>query len=297
MTHSAVYYALLAACGDDIPANAGCYRAGHGRRAGGQRRQCGLPRARSPDRIVVTHRIADRRLRRAAAGRAGAHPGRLLRRSPMSTPSRPTNRRASGRSCRDRGRRLRRPSERDGASALSCGLHNNTNTPIEMIEAKYPLTFTQYGLIPDFRRRRQVSRRPRPRPRMAARCRRGPLSTNFERFRHAPYGLAGGEPGSLSRTTVTHPDGSNLALRSKVSGIPLKARRRRHHRDLRRRRLRRSARPRSEAPRPRPRRWAGHAGGRVPVLRRRTGQGGRRHERRSRPPTAFTLTLCPKSRP
>ncbi|WP_410492296.1 hydantoinase B/oxoprolinase family protein [Bosea sp. 685] len=51
----------------------------------------------------------------------------------------------------------------------------------------------------------------------------GSLSTNFERFRHAPYGIQGGEPGSLSRTTVTHADGTQLSLRSKVSGIPLAA--------------------------------------------------------------------------
>ncbi|OYW33425.1 MAG: hypothetical protein B7Z45_08480 [Azorhizobium sp. 12-66-6] len=51
----------------------------------------------------------------------------------------------------------------------------------------------------------------------------GSLSTNFERFRFAPYGIKGGQPGSLSRTTITHADGSTASLRSKVSGIPLQA--------------------------------------------------------------------------
>ncbi len=50
----------------------------------------------------------------------------------------------------------------------------------------------------------------------------GSLSTNFERFRHAPYGLAGGKPGSLSRTTITRADGTTVSLASKVSGIAMK---------------------------------------------------------------------------
>jgi N-methylhydantoinase B len=106
---------------------------------------------------------------------------------------------------------------------LSCGLHNNTNAPIEMVEAKYPVTFTKYGLIPDsggagqFRGGLGLVREWR------LDAAEGSLSTNFERFRHAPYGIQGGEPGSLSRTTVTRADGTQLSLRSKVSGIPLTA--------------------------------------------------------------------------
>jgi N-methylhydantoinase B len=111
----------------------------------------------------------------------------------------------------------------DGASALSCGLHNNTNAPIEMIEAKYPVTFTRYGLIADsggageFRGGLGLVRQWR----LDAPA--GVLSTNFERFRHPPYGLAGGHPGSLSRTPVTRADGASHSLASKVSGFPLHA--------------------------------------------------------------------------
>jgi N-methylhydantoinase B len=111
----------------------------------------------------------------------------------------------------------------DGASALSCGLHNNTNAPIEMIEAKYPVTFTRYGLIPDsggagrFRGGLGLVREWR----LDADA--GKLGAHFERFRFPPHGIQGGQPGSLSRMTITHPDGSRTALRSKISGIPLKA--------------------------------------------------------------------------
>jgi N-methylhydantoinase B/oxoprolinase/acetone carboxylase alpha subunit len=37
----------------------------------------------------------------------------------------------------------------DGASALSFGMHNNSNIPIEMIESDMPLTLLGYGLLTD----------------------------------------------------------------------------------------------------------------------------------------------------
>ena len=37
----------------------------------------------------------------------------------------------------------------DGANGFSCGFHNVANSPIEMIEQTYPVTFTDYALVPD----------------------------------------------------------------------------------------------------------------------------------------------------
>ena len=37
----------------------------------------------------------------------------------------------------------------DGASALSFGMHNNANIPMEMIESDMPVTFLGYGLLTD----------------------------------------------------------------------------------------------------------------------------------------------------
>ena len=39
--------------------------------------------------------------------------------------------------------------EQDGADALSAGFHNSSSTPVELNEAYFPLTFTEYSLIPD----------------------------------------------------------------------------------------------------------------------------------------------------
>ena len=48
----------------------------------------------------------------------------------------------------------------------------------------------------------------------------GNVSGSFERFRHGPYGLAGGKPGSKGRFVLTR-DGVEEELPSKVSNVRL----------------------------------------------------------------------------
>lgn len=220
MTHSAVYYALLAALGGEIPANSGCYRSVDVILPEGSVVNAVFP-APVAGRMVVNHRIAT------------AMFGALAQLVPQRIPAayyaisyvyalQTVN--ATGK------RRVYFDIEvggwgghagGDGASALSCGLHNNTNAPIEMVEAKYPVTFLRYGLAQDsggageHRGGLGLVREWR------LDAESGTLSTNFERFRHAPYGLRGGREGSLSSTTLIHADGSRVALRSKVSGVRL----------------------------------------------------------------------------
>jgi N-methylhydantoinase B len=221
MTCSAVYYALLAALGGDIPANSGCYRPVTVKLPEGSVVNAAFP-APVAGRMVVNHRIATAVFGALAAIMPERIPAAYYAISYVYA-LQTTNKQGKQQVYFDievggwGGH-----AGGDGASALSCGLHNNTNAPIEMVEAKYPVTFMKYGLIPDsggagrFRGGLGLVREWR------LDAAEGSLSTNFERFRHAPYGIRGGEPGSLSRTTVTHPDGSTLSLRSKVSGIPLR---------------------------------------------------------------------------
>lgn len=221
MTCSAVYYALLAALGGEIPANSGCYRAVTVKLPEGSVVNAVFP-APVAGRMVVNHRIATAVFgalaqimpeRIPAAYYAISYVYALQTTNPKGKRQVYFDIEVGGWGGHARG---------DGASALSCGLHNNTNAPIEMVEAKYPVTFTRYGLVPDsggageFRGGLGLVREWR------LDAAEGSLSTNFERFRHAPYGIGGGEPGSLSRTTVTRADGSKISLQSKVSGIPLK---------------------------------------------------------------------------
>lgn len=222
MTCSAVYYALLAALGGEIPANSGCYRPVTVTIPEGSVVNASFP-APVSGRMVVNHRIA--------TAVFGALASILPRRIPASYYAI-----SYVYALQTTGARNKRQvyfdievggwgghAGGDGASALSCGLHNNTNAPIEMVEAKYPVTFQRYGLIPDsggageFRGGLGLVREWR------LEAPQGVLSTNFERFRHPPYGLAGGRAGSLSRTTVTRADGSRQSLPSKVSGFPLAA--------------------------------------------------------------------------
>jgi N-methylhydantoinase B len=222
MTCSAIYYALLAALGGDIPANSGCYRPVEVTLPEGSVVDAVFP-APVAGRMVINHRIAI------------AVFGALAQIAPKRIPAayyaisyvyalQTIGRQGKGRVYFDievggwGGH-----AGGDGASALSCGLHNNTNAPIEMVEAKYPVTFTRYGLIPDsggagrFRGGLGLVREWRLDAEM------GRLAAHFERFKFPPHGIRGGQPGSLSAMTITHPDGSRTALRSKISGIPLRA--------------------------------------------------------------------------
>ena len=221
MTCSAVYYALLAALGGDIPANSGCYRPVTVKLTEGSIVNASFP-APVAGRMVVNHRIAIAVFgalaeiaptRIPAAYYAISYVYALQTRTPQGKGRVYFDIEVGGWGGHAGG---------DGASALSCGLHNNTNAPIEMVEAKYPVTFMRYGLIPDsggageFRGGLGLVREWRLDADM------GTLSAHFERFRFPPHGVHGGGPGSLSSMTVTHPDGSRTALRSKISGIPLK---------------------------------------------------------------------------
>lgn len=218
MTCSAIYYALLAALGKDIPANSGCYRPITVDLPKGSVVDAEFP-APVTGRMVVNHRIATAvfgALAQLIPDRIPAAYYAISYVYALATVEPQGRRRVYfdievggwGGHAGD-----------DGASALSCGLHNNTNAPIEMVETKYPITFLRYGLIPDSggagKKRGGLGLVREFRLDNA----QGSLSTNFERFRYPPYGIAGGKPGSLSRTTITRSDGTVDPIRSKVSGV------------------------------------------------------------------------------
>jgi len=110
----------------------------------------------------------------------------------------------------------------DGASAFSCGFHNIANSPLEMIEQTYPVTFTRYALLPGsggagrFRGGLGLAREFR----LDAPA--GQFTANLDRFEVPPYGLAGGEPGRPGRLLLKRAgDSAWQALRSKVTGVSL----------------------------------------------------------------------------
>jgi hypothetical protein len=82
--------------------------------------------------------------------------------------------------------------DRDGANAWSCGMHNNSNIPIEMIESQMPLTIVRYGLAPgsggdgQHRAGLGLTREWRVDSPICV------FTANMDRFVLPPYGLAGG---------------------------------------------------------------------------------------------------------
>ncbi len=108
----------------------------------------------------------------------------------------------------------------DGADGFSCGFHNLANSPVEMCEQLFPITFTEYGFIPgsggdgEFRGGHGLAREWR------LEADWGTVSGNFERFRHGPYGLAGGEPGRRGRFVHFAGD-EERELPSKISNLAL----------------------------------------------------------------------------
>ncbi|TCZ57225.1 hydantoinase B/oxoprolinase family protein [Roseicella aquatilis] len=109
---------------------------------------------------------------------------------------------------------------KDGVNALSAGMHNNSNIPIEMIEAQAPLTVTRYGLLPDSGgtgERRGGLGLLREWRVDSPRCF---FTANMDRFVHAPYGLADGGPASVGRLVLTR-GGEESPLPPKSDNVPL----------------------------------------------------------------------------
>jgi N-methylhydantoinase B/oxoprolinase/acetone carboxylase alpha subunit len=109
----------------------------------------------------------------------------------------------------------------DGASAMSFGMHNNANIPLEMIESDMPLTVLGYGLLTDSggagRHRGGLGLWREWR----IDCPAAQLSTNLDRFKLPPFGLDGGLPASLSTLTLIR-GGQRQALPSKVTNLMLR---------------------------------------------------------------------------
>lgn len=220
-TKSAVYYAAIAASGLSTTANSGCYRPITVLAPEGSLVNASFPAPVSM-RMLTGHRVATAVLRAFAQ----AVPDRI----PASYYGVTFNhavhvRHADGR------RQVYFDSEIggwgahpevDGPSGLSAGFHNQQNTPLEMIEAIYPLQFIRYGFLPDS----GGAGRHRGGLGLVREWRftaeRGLLNASFDAFVSRPYGLAGGEPGSAGTLSVTR-DGVTKRLAAKTIGHELKA--------------------------------------------------------------------------
>ncbi len=217
---SAVFYAVMACADAPIPANAGCYRpvtliAPEG----------SIVNARHPapvaNRITATHRLATTILGALAQAIPDRIPAAYYGASYV----------CSFQTIAEDGARAvlveievggggAHPAG-DGLSAYSHGMHNNSNIPVEMIESELPLTITEYALLAGtggagrWRGGMGLVREWR------IDCPEAVFTANLERFKIPPYGLAGGEPGSLGRLLRVRGDAAE-ALPSKIGNLRLK---------------------------------------------------------------------------
>ncbi|HVQ77833.1 MAG TPA: hydantoinase B/oxoprolinase family protein [Candidatus Binatia bacterium] len=106
---------------------------------------------------------------------------------------------------------------KDGINAISSGIANTMNTPIEILEMSFPVRVERYEITPDsggpgrHRGGCGVERAWRilGSPATASVC--------LERAKSAPFGLHGGHAGGAGRVTLIGPDGAEAELNSKGS--------------------------------------------------------------------------------
>jgi N-methylhydantoinase B len=198
MSNCAVYYALIAAADGAVPANAGCYRPITIIHRPGSVTDCRAP-ASVAHRVVVTHRLANVMFGALHQVMPERIPAAYYGGSYVAT---------FQTIAVDHHREVLVEIEiggagagpdRDGAHAWSCGMHNNSNIPIEMIESQMPLTIVRYSLAPgsggdgEHRGGLGLTREWRVDSPTCV------FTANMDRFRFPPYGLAGGGPGALGR--------------------------------------------------------------------------------------------------
>lgn len=222
MARSGVYCALLSMGGGDVMANSGAYRPIEITAREGSIVNCNAP-APVANRMATGHRVVTTvlgALAQAAPARVPAAYYGVSYVMALSAPDplMPSENRVYFEI--EVGGWGGHP-EGPGADGFSCGFHNAANSPIEMCEILFPITFTEYAFIHGSGGAGQ-----HPGGMGLAREWRldadaGRVSGSFERFRHGPYGLNGGEPGSKGR--FLHMQGSKVReLPGKISNVALR---------------------------------------------------------------------------
>jgi N-methylhydantoinase B/oxoprolinase/acetone carboxylase alpha subunit len=220
MSNCAVFYALMASSDEPLFPNAGCYRPVRIIHRAGSVTNCRAP-APVAHRVAVTHRLANvlfGALHQAVPDRipAAYYGGSYV---------------ATFQTIAEDGRRevlveieiggSGATPAKDGVNAYSSGMHNNSNIPVEMIENQMPLSISRYALLPGtggegrFRGGLGLVREWKVESPACV------FTANMERFRFAPYGLAGGGKASLGRLEVIR-DGQRIPLRPKSDGNMLR---------------------------------------------------------------------------
>ena len=213
-TESAIYYVIMSIADSTIPANYGCYKPIRIITEEGS-----VVDAQSPAPVVGRNAIAHTISIALYAALSQALPDRI----PAAYYGMSNVHILAGES--DTGKNWSyfdievggwgaRPTK-DGPDCYSQGVHNLANTPIEMVEATYPLRFTRYEFLADtggagkYRGGLGVLRE------IEFLDQRGVLNTQFDKFKVAPFGLFGGGPGACGKLML-RTNGQTANLKSKT---------------------------------------------------------------------------------
>jgi N-methylhydantoinase B len=112
--------------------------------------------------------------------------------------------------------------QKDGPDCYSQGIHNLANTPIEMVEATYPLRFKHYELIPDTGGAGKQRGGLGVRRDIEFLDQSGSLNTQFDKFKIAPFGLFGGQDGATGSMVMNPDEPGSEDLHSKTVNHPFK---------------------------------------------------------------------------
>ena len=104
---------------------------------------------------------------------------------------------------------------KDGINALSSGIANTMNTPIEALEMSFPLRVDCYELIPDSGGQGKYRGGLGTRRAWTVLENTARATVCMERSKSPPFGVAGGGNGSPSKATLKNPDGTERILPSK----------------------------------------------------------------------------------
>jgi N-methylhydantoinase B len=211
VTRSCLYYAVRVATDPTIPANGGCYRPLTLAAPEGSIVNAQPPVAVAAGNVETSQRIADVLL------------GALAQAAPERVPAASQGTMNNVLVGNDEfayyetvaGGQGARPG-RDGQSGIQTGMTNTQNTPIEALHSHYPFRVTAYTLrrgsggAGAYRGGDGIRRELRfDAP--------ATLSLMGERRRHAPWGLAGGEPGATGEDWLIRAGGSPERLPAKVT--------------------------------------------------------------------------------
>lgn len=220
MSNCAVYYAIVAATDGTVQANDGSYRPIRIRHREGSVTSC-RPPASVAHRVSISHRLANVMFGALHQVVADRMPAAYYGGSYVAT---------FQTIAADGGREVLVEIEvggtgaypgRDGMNAWSYGMHNNASIPIEMIESQMPLSITRYALRPDsggagrYRGGLGLVREWRVDSPACV------FTSNMDRFRFPPWGLAGGGPGATGRLARIR-DGVETPVGPKSDGVLLR---------------------------------------------------------------------------